>query len=135
MAYSSATWTAFYEKLAYLFYGIAYADGTIEAKEEEAVKSLLKEVWLDVESSVNEFGDDAAYQTAVVFDWLTDVSPDTEQALAQFEEFVTDHPGFLTPQLKTLVLDSANRIASAFRGRNKAELAQLVHLDRFLKAN
>ncbi len=135
MAYSSTTWTAFYEKLAYLFYGVAYADGNVEAKEEEAVKALLKEVWLDMESSVNEFGDDAAYQTAVVFDWLTDASPDTEQALIQFEEFIKDHPGFLTPRLKTLILDSANRIASAFRGRNKAELTQLVRLDRFLKAN
>ncbi len=135
MAYSSATWTAFYEKLAYLFYGIAYADGIIEAKEEEAVKSLLKEVWLDVESSVNEFGDDTAYQAVVVFDWLTEVSPDAEQALTQFEDFIKDLPRFLTPSLKALILDSANRIASAFRGRNKAELTLLVRLDQFLKAN
>ncbi|WP_028297809.1 hypothetical protein [Olivibacter sitiensis] len=125
-------WVKFYENLAHLFYSIASCDDRIDDKEVASVKYLLNNVWLDLEPSFDEYGYDAAYQIEAVFDWLVDTKPSSEKAFQRFCKFVQEHPGFVDKKLTTLIIDSANKIAYAFRGRNKSELGLIFRLEQEL---
>ena len=59
-----------YPKLGYLFYAVAIADGTIEKAEIKKLEETVKERWLEVGGSYDEFGSNAAFQIISVFDWL-----------------------------------------------------------------
>lgn len=128
-----ALWVKFYESLAHLFYGIASCDDKVEKKEVASVKYLLNNIWLDLEPSFDEYGYDAAYQIEAVFDWLIDTRPTSERAFLHFCSFIKEHPGFVDEKLAALILDSANKIAYAFNGRNKSELGLIFRLEQELK--
>lgn len=132
MQYSAPIWTQFYEKMAFLFYSIASCDGHIAAQESASVKQQLREVWLDFESSSNEYGDDAAYQVETVFDWLLDAAPSSDDAFGEFKSFVKEHPGFITAPLRETILSSSKHVASSFYGTNSSEQKLLSELEDVL---
>jgi|SRR5690606_16397606 len=130
--YSARTWLEFYRKLGFLLYSVAVSDKRIAQAEIDVLKKELKEKWLDLEGSADAFGSDAAYQVESVFDWLQEEGPSSSEAFGEFEAFVNEHPNFIDGALKGRIMETTDSIASAFSGRNKAELTILHQLHRLL---
>ncbi len=130
--YSARTWVEFYRKLGFLLYSVAACDKRSAQVEIDVLKKELKEKWLDLEASTDAFGSDATYQVEAVFDWLQEEAPSSSEAFGEFEAFVNEHPNFIDGALKGRIMETTDRIASAFSGRNKAELTTLYQLQRLL---
>ena len=69
---SRQTMIHFYQQLGKLFYSAASVDNTVHEDEMAQLKEIVKKEWLPLENSLSEFGDDAAYQIEIVFDWLVE---------------------------------------------------------------
>ena len=82
----------------------------------------------------DEFGEDAAYQIEIVFDWLQDEERDGQFYFDEFKEFFEEHKERIPPKMITLIWQTAEAIAASFAGKNKSELIILAKLKLFLKS-
>ncbi|TDD78896.1 hypothetical protein E0F89_00210 [Flavobacterium caseinilyticum] len=124
--------THFYEHLGKVFYSIAAIDKTVRTEEIEKLKQIIRTEWLPLENSFNEFGDDTAYQIEIVFDWLVENEWVFDQVIPDFKIFRAEHQHLFTPEINTLILKTANAIASSFSGKNKSEHVLISQLSVIL---
>jgi hypothetical protein len=129
---SHQTMTHLYEHLGKVFYSIAAIDKTIRTEEIGKLKQIIKTEWLPLENSFNEFGDDAAYEIEIVFDWLVANEWEFEQVMPDFKIFREEHQHLFTPEINALILKTANAIASSFSGKNKSEHVLIRQLSAIL---
>ena len=118
---SRQTMIHFYQQLGKLFYSAASVDNTVHEDEMVQLKEIVKKEWLPLENSLSEFGDDAAYQIEIVFDWLVENDWNIGKIIPDFEIFKKEHPHLFTPQLNDLILKTAKAITNSFSGKNKSE--------------
>lgn len=124
----------FYQNLGKLFYAIALADKQVHEFEINKLKSIVKKQWLDIDTIVDAYDTDAAYQIEIVFDWLN--KEDYLNAKSCFDDFINyknEQPHLFKNEVKKLILKTANAIAASFAGLNKSELVMLAKLDLELK--
>jgi hypothetical protein len=129
---SHQTMTRFYEHLGKVFYCIADIDKTVREEEIVRLKQILKTEWLPLENTYNEFGDDAAYEIEIVFEWLLENNCDTKEVLLDFKIFRNEHDSLFTPQINALILKTATAIATSFSGKNKSEHVLISQLNAIL---
>jgi hypothetical protein len=129
---SYKTMIHFYQQLGKLFYSIASVDKTVRKEEISQLKEIVKKEWLPFENTFSEFGDDAAYQIEIVFDWLVENDWNIGEVIPDFESFRKEHPSLFTPQINDLILKTANAIANSFLGENKPELVLINELSGIL---
>ncbi|TLP71129.1 hypothetical protein [Maribacter sp. ACAM166] len=118
-----------YENLGKLFYAMASIDGTVHTKEIDHLRSYIRSYWLAVDSIEDEYGSDAAFRIETTFDWSLEYEKGAEDSFKQFKEFYKEHNKIFTPAVKRLVLDTANAMANAYAGKNKAELILLSKIE------
>ena len=118
---SSQTMIHFYQQLGKLFYSAASVDKTVSEEEIAQLKEIVKKEWLPLENSLSEFGDDAAYQIEIVFDWLVENDWNMGKIIPDFEIFKKEHPHLFTSQVNDLILKTAKAITNSFSGKNKSE--------------
>jgi len=123
----------FYQNIAKLFYAIAASDKTVHEDEFYILKSIVKEEWLVVDGSEDEYETDAAHQIEFVFEWLKLKELDAYVCYKEFIEYKNEHPYFFTDQLNNLIMKTAGKIAASFAGKNKSELIMLAKLNLDLK--
>lgn len=126
-------WNTFYQKLGYLFYAVAASDHQISVAEIETLKQCVRKHWLKVDSTIDEFDTDAAFQIEIVFDWLVNEIYDPLKAFEEFEEFFKTHKSFKKPQVRKLISDTCFLIANSFYGVNKNEKQILDKTARLLQ--
>lgn len=125
-------WQRFYQQTGYMAYAVASADKRITGAELKTLKKEVTDNWIALEKTRDEFGTDAAYQIEIVFDWLAEESPSSDEAFQQFSDYVEAAGPFLTDDLKMQLVDLANKIAISFHGANKAELNILFRIQKLL---
>ena len=118
----------FYQALGKLFYAVAMADKHVRPVEVQRLRKYVRKYWLEVDQFEDEFNTDSAYQIEIVFDWLEEEDKNGEDYFKDFEEFYNAHPSKFTPKIKSLILDTAEAIASSFAGKNKSELLLIFKL-------
>ena len=118
---SHQTMIHFYQQLGKLFYSVASVDKTVRKEEIAQLNEIVKKEWLPLENSFSEFGDDAAYQIEIVFDWLVENDWNIGKTMPDFEGFRKEHPSIFTPQVNDLILKTAKAITNSFSGKNKSE--------------
>lgn len=133
MKYSNKTILRFYQLLGKIFYAAAAVDRLVRKEELEAMRNSVKEQWLDLDESLDEFGTDSAYQIEIVFDWLSDKHPDPGKAIHSLQIFREKYPELFTKKVKEMILNTASAISSSFAAKNKSELVFLNRLERALE--
>lgn len=123
----------FYQSLGNLFYAFAAIDRVVRKDEIAVLKKLILEEWQAVDTAKDEFGSDAAFQIKAVFDWLDEAEADPEKCFERFKEYKQEHESYFTPQINALIFKTADKIAYAFAGKNKAEVVLLAKLKILLK--
>lgn len=118
---SRQTMIHFYQQLGKLFFSVASVDKTVREEEIAQLKEIVKKEWLPLENSLSEFGDDAAYQIEIVFDWLVENDWNMSRIVPDFEIFKKEHPHLFTSQVNDLILKTAKAITNSFSGKNKSE--------------
>lgn len=128
----SYTADQFYIHIGKLFYAVAAADKVVRKEEIKAMKEIVEREWIKIDDFKDEFGADAAYQIEIIFDWLNENQPEAGQAFSEFQEYLREHKKPFTPQVKQLLWDTSNAIASSFAGKNKSEVNMLSRLQTVL---
>ncbi len=123
---------AFYQKLGYLFYSVAAADGVIVKEEVEALHQMVIEDWLHLDDSKDNFGSDQAYQIEVLFDFLREKEFPGERAFHVFEHFFKSNLEMFNDDVLERIYHTSNKIADSFHSRNKAELTALTRIHLLL---
>lgn len=124
-----------YQALGKLFYSIAVSDKVVRKEELDKLREIVKSKWLSLEDSEDDFGTDAAYQIEIVFDWLLKEESDGNDCFEDFLAFKKEHVSMFTNELKHLIFDTAQAIASTVAGKNKSELIILSKLGLALEDN
>lgn len=130
---SDQTMIHFYQHLGKVFYCIAAIDKTVRTEEIERLKKIIKTEWIPLEGTVTEFGDDAAYQIEIIFDWLMENEWDLEQVIPDFKIFRKEYQSLFTPEIRILILKTAIAIVTAFSGENKSEHLIISQLTSILQ--
>ena len=118
----------FYQKLGYLFYSVAAADGHIAEEEKEALHREVKEDWLKLETGDDGYGSNNAYQIEILFDYLIEKEFPGERAFQVFEHYFKSHYDEFSDEVIEHVFKTCDRIANAFHGKNKSELTALMRI-------
>jgi len=122
----------FYQQLGRVFYSIASADKVVRKEEIKKLNEIIKKHWLPLEDSLNEFGDDTAYQIEIVFDWLMENDWIIGEVMSDFKNFKKEHPHLFTSKVNSLILKTARSIADSFSGINKSEQVLINELAEIL---
>ena len=128
MQIKDPTMVSFYQLLGRIFYATAQADKIIRPEEISELKQIVKDSWLDVDDSTDEFNEDAAFQIEIVFDHLLKNDIIIEDTIKELKAFKTIHSSLFTIRITDLIMETAYRIASSFSKRNKSELVYLSQL-------
>jgi hypothetical protein len=113
--------TQYYQLLGKLFYCVASIDTTVRKEEINTLKILLRKLWIPLEDSTNEFGDDAAYQIEIVFDWMLKNNEKEEDVLFELGQFKRIHPSLFTKSKNSILIYTLEEIANSFARKNKSE--------------
>lgn len=125
---SYQTMLHFYQQLGKLFYSIAAVDGTVREEEIKKLIEIVHKEWVPIEDTLNEYGDDSAYQIEIVFDWLIEKDGNMGKVIPGFRNFKKEHPSLFTPQISQLIIKTAMAIAESFSKKNKSELKLITEL-------
>ncbi len=131
---TTETYIDIYTNLGFLFYSVAAGDGQVREVEVDTLKQLVKERWMPLEGSRDEFGVDAAEYITMAFDYAKENRLDVKQANERFKASYLEHRSRFDPDLKRLVLDTTTAITDAYGHTNKAELAALTQLQELFRA-
>lgn len=129
---SNKTMIHFYQQLGKLFYSIASADKEVQEEEVAQLKKLVKKQWVPQEDCLNEFGDDAAFQIEIVFDWLMANEWHIIHVIPDLKNYKKEHPSIFSPHMNALILKTAHAIAESFSGEQKLELDLINELSAML---
>lgn len=127
-SYSDTVGNKFYQKVGSLFFAIAMADGSVHTKEIDKLKTIIREKWLPLDDIEDEYGTDSAFQIEIVFDWLLENEKTSVEGYTAFTDFYKEHKAVFSNEVKAIILETANAIASSFSGKNKSELILLAKL-------
>jgi len=129
---STHTLSSFYQKLGYLFYAIAAADRNVAQEEVQALRAMIREDWVNLETSTDAFGTDAAHQIEIVFDFIHDKDISADKAFRIFETWYHEHADLFDADVINRVYHTMNRVVTAFHGANKSEMAMIFRTKALL---
>lgn len=124
---------AFYSLIGRAFYGLATADGHLRPEEFQRLKELIDSEWLNRDPQLDAFGSDAAHQIEITFDLLAQEEADLGDVLSDLKVYKSKNPSLFTPELNSLIIRTAAKIANSVAGTNKSELGFLHRLEQTLK--
>ena len=106
----------FFEKLGHLMYAIAVADGKMVVKEKIEIKKLIEEQEIFGSSEMKPGEIINATLSKLIIDQIN-----KEEAFKTFKEYYLSRQEMFSDELKKNLMDMADKIASAYAGRNKSE--------------
>lgn len=122
-----------YTELGKLLYAIVNADGNIRKSERATLQELLRNEFIPNEKQVDEFGVNKVFYAEYEFDWLEEKSVHPKEAFASFIRFIKSHSKDIDAELKTAILNIAEKVAASFHGINRFEKHYLHRLEEELK--
>jgi hypothetical protein len=125
---SEALMNKLYQNIGKLFYALAAADNSVRKQETEQLKNIIRAEWLQLDDATDAFGTDSAYQIEIVFDFLLEKQPSSEESFSRFKGFFNEHKYLFTTPYKSMILKTATAIADSFHGTNEAENSMIKEL-------
>jgi hypothetical protein len=113
----------FYSCLAHLYYAVTVVDKRIEVEEKKRIKDLVEQYWSIDFDYLN--GQDIIFST---LKRLFNEKPKSEEAYTVFCNFFNENEALFTDKLKRDILDTSDKIAQSFSGRNKSESVLISRL-------
>lgn len=117
-----------YESLGCLFYSIAASDEKVTKAEINKVLEAVKNKWIPLEDSTDQFGTDAANYISIAFDFMMEDIASAAEAWSRFSDSYKVNKDLFTPKIKALAIETAEEIANSFSGMNKTELKEIEQL-------
>lgn len=123
----------FYEKLAYLFYAVADADGVVKPTEFQKLHEEIVSIWKTLDNSRDEFNTNLAFEIEAIFEWLDDNKYAYMDAYKEFTDYAKEHTSLFDNDVKDKIMHTCVNIAGAYKKVNHPEEQILDLLKEFLK--
>lgn len=123
----------FYEKLAYLFYSVADADGKVTKQELNKLHEEVLDIWKSLDDAVDEYNTDLSFEIEAVFDWLEENNFSYKDALTEFKDFALEHKSLFDDSIKVKIMHTCNELANVYRSINHQEENILTEIESFLR--
>lgn len=123
-----------YDHLGSLFYAIANADGNIRDKEFEKLKTLLRQKWLTYPGNDPTTNRNNALELYNSFINMQDLGMGGNESFERFREYFLKHKMSFTEDLRALIWETAQAIATSYAQKNKSELVILAKLGMLLQS-
>lgn len=121
------------ENLGKLFYAVAMADKKIEEEEIAALKTNILQRWDSPDSKPNGLVLDGHQEIFTIFKELQNTRAESETCYMQFQEFFNEHKQLFNEDLRKLIWDTTQGIASSYAKKNKSEIIVLAKLKMLLE--
>ncbi len=122
--------TTLFENLGKVFYAIANADRNLHDNEIARMKTEIEKFW---KPKFAEAPYSMAYYIWHAFERARSNKVPAEQAFEEFALYFNNEPGPFTQEIRNLIMDTSNAIASAYADKNKSELILLAKLQLLLQ--
>ena len=122
-----------HENIGKLFYAVAMADKKIEEEELVALKTDISQRWCNLDSKPNGLVLDSHQDIITVFTKLHNIKAESDSCFMEFREFFKEHQNLFNTDLRKLIWDTAQAVASSFAKKNKSELILLAKLKMLLE--
>ncbi|MBK9109827.1 MAG: hypothetical protein IPM92_16005 [Saprospiraceae bacterium] len=122
----------FYQKLAYLFYAVADADGNVEKQELDKLHEEVLRIWKSLDDGVDEFNTDLSFEIEAVFEWLDENQFSYKDAYTEFKDYALEHKSLFDEDIKKRIMHTARELAAVYRKINHLEENLLHDLENFL---
>ena len=122
-----------HQYLGKLFYAVAMADKKIEEEEIAALKTDILLRWYNLDSIPNGLILDGHQEILTVFTHLQNTNAESNICFSEFHEFFDAHKKLFNEDLRKLIWDTTQVIASSFANKNKSELILLAKLKMLLE--
>jgi hypothetical protein len=124
----------FYQNLGKLFFAVAACDKVVREEEFTSLKKTVTNHWMEVDKTEDEFGNDAAYQIEIVFDFLHASAFEDHAAdfVEDFASFKKENEELFPPKVERIIWRTCVAIADAFYGRNSLEKEILARIKKLL---
>ena len=122
-----------HQNLGKLFYAVAMADKKIEEEEIAALKTDILQRWYNLDSKPNGLVLDSHQDIITVFTQLHSIKAESDSCFMEFREFFNEHQNIFNTDLRKLIWDTTQVIASSFANKNKSELIVLAKLKMLLE--
>lgn len=122
-----------HQNIGKLFYAVAMADKKIEEEEIATLKTDILQRWYNLESKPNGLVLDGHQEIITVFIQLQNTNAESDSCFMEFREFFNEHQNIFNTDLRKLIWDTAQAVASSFAKKNKSELILLAKLKMLLE--
>ncbi len=122
-----------HQNLGKLFYAVAMADKKIEEEEIAALKTDILQRWYNLDSKLNGLVLDGHQEIITVFKQLQNTNTESDICFSEFQQFFNEHKQLFNEDLRKLIWDTTQVIASSFANKNKSELIVLAKLKMLLE--
>ena len=123
-----------HQNLGKLFYAVAIADKKIEEEEIAALKTDILQRWYNLDCKPNGLVLDGHQEIITVFKQLQNTNAESDICFWEFHEFFNEHKQLFNEDLRKLIWDTTQVIASSFANKNKSELIVLAKLKMLLES-
>ena len=117
-----------HQYLGKLFYAVAMADNKIEEEEITALKTDILQRWYNLDSKPYGLILDGHQEIITVFTQLQSTNAESDACFTEFQKFFNEHIQLFNEDLRKLIWDTTQVIASSFANKNKSELIVLAKL-------
>ncbi|MGB3144577.1 MAG: hypothetical protein WBB24_10745 [Maribacter sp.] len=118
-----------YKNIGKLMYALARIDGSIHTNEVDHLRSYVRSYWLHIDDIEDDHGLNAAFKIEATFDGLLENRTEPEICFQEFSKFYKENSEAFSPEIKRLILDTANAMAKSYAKKNKAELILLSKIE------
>ena len=109
------------------------ADKKIEEEEIAALKTAILKRWSNLDAKLNGIVLDGHQEIITVFKQLQNTNTESGICFSEFQEFFNEHKQLFNEDLRKLIWDTTQVIASSFANKNKSELIVLAKLKMLLE--
>lgn len=112
----------YFDLLGKIFYGAAFADGTITDKEIQTIETLIQSDWQDEQ------------RILASFTHCLNLSYDVKQISRDIEAHKKTYPELFPSDLNRLIVQTAYRITNSYARTNKSEIVYISQITLALAA-
>lgn len=117
-----------YNKLGYLYYGLASADNPLDGDGLELLKKTVHRQWEQNRANLPEFQPSSADNVDTLFDWLMLNETPSADCIREFNDFIRIHGNDMDDSLKAFTRQSARNITGMFgQGQNSSAILDAVN--------
>jgi hypothetical protein len=111
----------FYSELGKLLYALSYTDSEISEVEKQKIFDSVRKDLLPKEEHNDLYGENLVSYVFAEFDFLEEQMAEAKASYESFIDYIREHQTAISQNLKTIILETARKVAVSGNGKREEE--------------